>query len=317
MLRYIFGLLVVVFVAISSYSQAQIAPSFDRNFGRFLTSDTPDEFGRVENVFNLCIRRDISLRENIIRLFYPSRLPPAFDSDEWCSAARWGIFRDIFRRLWVALLFIFFIMAGIQLVLRASDDEKRKTAFMSMLYILYGWFLFLWSTWILWDVLNISNLQWSEQLVDNLENNLFLQILTLLKGLAFFVAIVFLVIYGYRIMAATDEEEKLKTAKTGILNIIIALVAIKVVDYLYYIAQAQSFATDAANLILQVATVLWYIIGAMFMLSIFYLGFLLLTGRWEEETLTKAKNIVVTILLSGLVIFLFLLIIYQVMREIG
>jgi len=77
-----------------------------------------------------------------------------------------------------------------------------------------------------------------------------------LKGLAFFVAIVFLVIYGYRIMAATDEEEKLKTAKTGILNIIIALVAIKVVDYLYYIAQAQSFATDAANLILQVATVL-------------------------------------------------------------
>jgi len=82
MLRYIFGLLVVVFVAISSYSQAQIAPSFDRNFGRFLTSDTPDEFGRVENVFNLCIRRDISLRENIIRLFYPSRLPPAFDSDE-------------------------------------------------------------------------------------------------------------------------------------------------------------------------------------------------------------------------------------------
>lgn len=317
MIRYIIGLFVVAMVAISSYSQAQIAPSFDRNFGRFLTSNTPDEFGRVENVFNLCIRRDLSLRENIIRLFYPSRLPPTFDADEWCASARWGIFRDIFRRLWVALLFIFFVMAWIQLVLRANDDEKRKAALMSMLYILYWGFLFLWSTWILGDVLSISNLQWSEQLADNLENNLFLQVLTLLKWLAFFVSIVFLVIYGYRIMAATDQEEKLKTAKTGILNIIIALVAIKVIDYLYYIAQAQSFATDAANIILQVATVLWYIIGAMFMLSIFYLGFLLLTGRWEEETVTKAKNIVVTILLSGLVIFLFLLIIYQVMREIG
>lgn len=317
MIRYILSLLILWLIAVSSYSQAQIAPSFDRNFGRYLTSNTPDEFWRVESVFNLCIRRDLSLRENMIRLFYPSRLPPSFDSDESCTSARWWIFWDIFRRLWVALLFIFFIFAGIQLVIRANDDEKRKAALMSMLYILYGWFLFLWSTWILWDVLNIANLQWSEQLADNLENNLFLQILTLLKWLAFFVAIVFLVVYGYRIMAATDQEEKLKTAKTGILNIIVALVAIKVIDYLYYIAQAQSFATDAANLILQVATVLWYIIGAMFMLSIFYLGFLLLTGRWEEETVTKAKNIVVTILLSALVIFLFLLIVYQVMREIG
>lgn len=317
MLRYILGFLMVAFVAIGSYSQAQIAPSYDRNFGRYLTSNTPDEFGRVENVFNLCIRRDLSLRENIIRLFYPSRLPPSFDVSEWCASARWGIFRDVFRRLWVALLFIFFIFAGIQLVIRANDDEARKKALMSMLYILFGWFLFLWSTWILGDVLNIANLQWSEQLANNLENNLFLQILTLLKGLAFFVAIVFLVVYGYRIMAATDQEEKLKTAKTGILNIIISLVAIKVIDYLYYIASVPTFGSDAANLILQVATVLWYIIGAMFMLSIFYLGFLLLTGRWEEETVTKAKNIVVTILLSGLVIFLFLLLIYQVMKEIG
>ena len=82
MLRYVFGILIVAFVAISSYSQAQIAPSFDRNFGRYLTSNTPDEFGRVENVFNLCIRRDLSLRENVIRLFYPSRLPPSFDVSE-------------------------------------------------------------------------------------------------------------------------------------------------------------------------------------------------------------------------------------------
>jgi len=317
MLRYIFGFLVIAFISISSYSQAQIAPSFTQNFGRYLTSNTPDEFGRVENVFNLCIRRDLSLRENIIRLFYPSRLPPTFDVDEGCASARWGIFRDIFRRLWVAILFIFLIYAGIQLVIRANDDEKRKAALMSLLYIFYGGFLFLGSTWILWDVLNIADLQGSEQLWENLENNLFLQVLTLLKGLAFFVAIVFLVIYGYRIMAATDQEEKLKTAKTWILNIIIALVAIKVIDYLYYIASVPTFGSDAANVILQIATVLWYIIGAVFMLSIFYLGFLLLTGRWEEETVTKAKNIVVTILLSALVIFLFLLIIYQVMKEIG
>ena len=57
-------------------------------------------------------------------------------------------------------------------------------------------------------------------------------------------------------MAATDQEEKLKTAKTGILNIIISLVAIKVIDYMYYIASVPTFGSDAANVILQVATVL-------------------------------------------------------------
>lgn len=312
MLRYIFGLCIVALMAVSSYSQAQIAPSFDQNFGRYLTNDTPDEYGRIETVFNICVDRNLTLRQNIQNLFYPNPFTPSV-----CSSSKWWLFWDIFRRLGVALLFIFFVVAGIQLVIRANNDEKRKAALMSMLYIFYGWFLFLGSTWILWDVLNIWGLQWSQELGDRLENNLFLQVLTLLKWLAFFIAIVFLVIYGYRIMAATDQEDKLKTAKTGILNIIIALVAIKVIDYLYYIASVPTFGSDAANLILQIATLLWYIIGAVFMLSIFYLGFLLVTGRWEEETLTKAKNIVVTILLSALVIFLFLLIIYQVMREIG
>lgn len=293
-------------------TQAQVAPSFDQHFGRYLTEWTPDEFGRVETVFNICVDRNLTLRQNIQNLFYPNPINPSV-----CSSSRWWLFWDIFRRLGVALLFIFFVLAGIQFVIRAGDDEKRKQAMMSMIYILYGWFLFLGSTWILGDVLNVGNLQWSEQLVDRLENNLFLQILTLLKWLAFFMAIIFLVVYGYRIMAATDQEDKLKTAKTGILNIILALIAIKVIDYLYYIASIPSFGSDAANFIIQVATLLWYIIGAVFMLSIFYLGFLLLTGRGEEDTVTKAKNIVITILLSALVIFLFLLIVYQIFQEIG
>lgn len=305
-------LLAVVGSIVPLATQAQVAPSFENNFARFLTDETPDEFGRVETVFSICVDRNLTLKQNIQNLFYPNPINPSM-----CSSSRGWFFWDIMRRLWVALLFIFFVVAGIQLVINAGDDEKRKKALTSMVYILYGWFLFLWSTWILWDVLNIGNLQWSEQFADRLENNLFLQVLTLLKWLAFFAAIVFLVVYGYRIMAATDQEDKLKSAKTGILNIVIALVAIKVIDYLFYIASTPAFGTDAANLILQIATVLWYIVGVVFMLSIFYLGFLLLTGRWEEDTVTKAKNIVTTIFLSGMVIFLFLLIVYQVLLEIG
>lgn len=312
------SLIIFLFLAtagLATVAYAQIAPSFQNNFGDYLVDDTPDEFGRVETVFNFngCISRDFSLRQNIQNLFYPNIINPSIV----CTSSRWWLFWDLFRSLGLILLFIYFVVAGISLVVNASDDEKRKKAMMSMLYILYGGLIFLWWTWILWEVLNIWALQWSEQFVDRLENRLFLQVLTLLKWLAFFAAIVFLVVYGYRIMAATDQEEKLKWAKTGILNVIISLVAIKVIDYLFYIATVPTFGTDAANFIIEVAKLLWYIIGATFMLSIFYLWFLLLTGRWEEDTITKVKNTAVTILLSALVIFLFLLIVYQVLQEIG
>lgn len=204
-----------------------------------------------------------------------------------------------------------------QLVISGSDEEKRTKALKSLLYIIYGWLLFLGSTWILGTVINIGWLQGSEEFVTKLQDWIFLQVLTLLKGLAFFAAIIFLVVYGYKMMAATDQEDKLKSAKTGIVNIVLSLVFIKVIDYLYYIASIPSFWSDAGNFIIEVAKMLWYIVGAAFMLSLFYLWFLLLTGRGEEETVTKVKHIAVTIVLSALVLFLFLLIIYQVLQEIG
>ena len=52
------------------------APSFNDNFANYLTSTTPDQYGRVETVFNLCIDRNISLMDNIKNLFYPSQLSP-------------------------------------------------------------------------------------------------------------------------------------------------------------------------------------------------------------------------------------------------
>lgn len=47
------------------------APSFNNNFSKYLTDTTPDNYGRVETVFNLGIDRNLSLMDNIKRLFYP------------------------------------------------------------------------------------------------------------------------------------------------------------------------------------------------------------------------------------------------------
>ncbi|MEI8092426.1 MAG: hypothetical protein WCG98_10035 [bacterium] len=49
--------------------------------------------------------------------------------------------------------------------------------------------------------------------MNNLQNNLFLQILTFFKVLGFFLAIIMMVVYGIRIMAAMDKDDKLKVAR--------------------------------------------------------------------------------------------------------
>jgi hypothetical protein len=62
-------------------------------------------------------------------------------------------------------------------------------------------------------VLNIGGLQGSGQLVDRIQNTLFLQILSFFKVLAFFVAIVMLVVSGFRMMSAMDKSDKVTIAR--------------------------------------------------------------------------------------------------------
>lgn len=70
------ALLVLVLLIIGGGVSYAAAPSFNDNFANYLTSTTPDQYGRVETVFNLCIDRNISLMDNIKNLFYPSQLSP-------------------------------------------------------------------------------------------------------------------------------------------------------------------------------------------------------------------------------------------------
>jgi uncharacterized membrane protein YjdF len=64
-------LFLVLLVVGASFTYAA-APSFNDNFANYLTDATPDKYGRVETVFDLGIDRDISLMDNVKRLFYPS-----------------------------------------------------------------------------------------------------------------------------------------------------------------------------------------------------------------------------------------------------
>ena len=288
------------------------APSFDANFANYMTDATPDAYGRVETVFSLCVDRNLTLMENVQNLFFPSTVA---NPNSPCHSEAGGQLWILIRNLSLIVMFVFLVLAGVNLIMKAKDADGPKKSFSSLMYIAYGAFLIFGVIRILWTVLNLPNIQWTTQLVDRVQNGLFLQILSFFKVLWFFLAIVMMVVTGFKIMSAMDQEDKLKSAKKWIFNIVVALVLIKIIDYVYYIAQSPSFASKAGDLIVSVATVLWYVLGAMLVAAIFYAGFLLITSSGKEESMKKATGMIVNIVIVAAVVFLFLLIVYQIFNE--
>ncbi len=298
---------IFVFLAIGTTLAA--APSFDNNFAKYLTDATPDAYGRVETVFTLCVDRNLTLMENIKNLFYPSTI-----ANSTCGG-QWGQLWGVIRVLAFVIMVVFLILAGVQFIMKAKEADGQKKAVSSLLHIAYGAFLIFGVIWILWTVLNIWAVQWTTQVVDRIQNTLFLQILSFFKVLGFFLAIIMMVVYGVRMMAAMDKDDKLKLARTWILNVVIALVLIKIIDYVFYIAQAPDLASKASGLIINVAIMMGRVLWALFVWAIFYAGFLMLTSSGDETTTKKATGMIVNILLVALVVFLFLLIVYQIFNE--
>lgn len=307
------ALLVFVLLMIGGGFSYAAAPSFNDNFANYLTDATPDKYGRVETVFNLGVDRNLSLMDNIKRLFYPSTV--SFTDANWNLVAAWGNLWTLIRSLWFIILFVFLTVTWINFIMNAKESDGPKKAFSSLIYILYGAFLVFWVTWILGTVLNIGGVQWSGQLIDRVQNGLFLQILSFFKVLAFFAAIIMLVVSGFRMMSAMDKSDKVTIARKWAINVVISLVFIKVIDYIFYIAQTPSFGIKAADMIVNVAVVLGWVLWSLFVLALLYAGYLMITSSGKEEAFKKARWIIVNIFVIALVIFLFLLIVYQVFNE--
>lgn len=311
MKKLLIGIIVLIGLARAVPSHAQVPPSFDDNFADYLRDDTPDQDGRSESVFWLCIDREQSLMDNVRRLFYPN---PINYTGSCAASAGWEIW-DTIRILWWWLLFVMLVRTGIMFIFSNNEEEKLKKAKNNILYILYGAWLLFGATWILGSVLNIWQIQGTGQLASRLENGVLFQVLSIFKAAAFFIAIVLMVVYGFKIMAAMDKEEKLANTKRWIISVLVTLVFIKIIDYVFFIAATPEFGESAGNLIIEVATVLWYILGWLIMIIFFYIGFLLLTSSGNEERIGKAKKALIAIVVSAMVIFLFLLILFQLFNE--
>ena len=263
-----------------------------------------------ERVYNISgVSSKNTLKENVKALFFPS------DHGWW---ALW----NVLRYAGMLLVFIFILYSAIQLITSMGKPDKMKSAITNLLYVLLWSFLFFWAMWIFSTVFNIGNLQWTQDVSGRLTDDgsgiptLPYFILSFLKGLAFFIAIIHIVIIWFQLMNPTTWESwGWKKIVKSLANVIFALVAIKVVDFLYYIASQWSFAAQAGDFIIQIAKFLAYLSGIVIVIMIIYSWYLLVVDWWKWDNFKKAKNTLINIVLAVIALFFFLFILYQIFSE--
>lgn len=262
-----------------------------------------------ERAFNIDIDDEAWLLDNLKKVFYPD------SSGEWWWGAIWRAVRTI--SIWVFIVLL--IRAGTRFLLYSQDEAELKKSWLNLIYIIYGFWLVILVVWVLWSALSIWSITGLEgdawSLLPRAENNVILFILTGLKTAAFFLAIIFLSYYGYQMVAAFDQEDKVTAAKKWFINVIIALIFIRIIDYLYFIAQEQTFISDGIQFIIFASRALWYFGGIAIVFMLIYAGYMMVTSTWNEENMKKATSALRATFIVVILLLLFLLIIYQVFQD--
>lgn len=284
------------------------APSFEDNYVDYLTNKKWDNPNWNETLWDLSkvgIDKDKSIIENIKNIFYPD------------ISGQWWRLWDIIKVLWLVVFVLMLVWQWFQYALDSDDESKVAKYHLNFAYIFLGAIIFFGATWILWIWLWFAGTGdgWSTELINNIDRNIMFQVFTWLRAGAFFLAIVLLWYTWRSMMAAMDDEGKVKAWRQGILNIVVSLIIIKVIDYMYYIAQTPSFKSKITEFIVEASKALWYVLWSFFTIMLIYYWFRLMFSNGSDESLQKVKDIIIGVFLWSLVIFIFFLIVYQIAQE--
>ena len=288
----------------SEFTNNSSVPQYDKDVAKKLTDSK-----YVVNVDK--VEKDSTLRENIRALFYPWK-----ENQNFIYKVMRGI------TLWVMIIFI--VMAWASLLLNKKPEESKKHL-MSLLYILLWWVFIYASSWLFWDVINFwregdnftlekTGIWWfTNVMIWN--NSVLFVILSAIKAFAFFLAVIMIVVTWFKVIAA-GEWEKWKKLVKWLINVVVALLIIKWVDFIYYLAaDSSTFIKNASDLIINVAKIFGWIYWVIIVIMVIAAWYLYITDGWSGSNFKKASNVLVNILLSALVLFSFLLITYQIFAE--
>lgn len=281
-------------------------PKYDENL-------TPHLFEKhfVLDPGSLGVSKDKTLAQNISRMFYPRGV------QEWATDSRiYVVIRDM--TLWVMI--IFFVRAWASLLLNKKPEESKKHLY-SLLYIMLGWVLVYASNWLFWTVFNFDaggftdDGEWLGWFTNSLIWKVAFFILSAIKAIAFFLAIIMTAVTWFKVIAAWEWEKWKKLVK-WLINVVVALLVIKWVDFIYYLAaDSSNFVQNASDFIINVAKVFGRIYWIVTFIMVIVAWYLYITDWWTWSNFKKATNVLINIVLSGLVLFSFLLITYQIFAE--
>jgi hypothetical protein len=300
------GIVLLSWIWITKFDTYANAPSFEKNYVDYLTNkkwDNPNWNETVWDLSKIWIDKNLSIMDNIKNIFYPDL------SGQW-----WWLW-NIIKVLGFIVFVVMLVRQWLQYTFQADDENKVASFHFNFSYIFLWWIIFFWATWILWIWLNIWWDWWSSELINKLDTSILFQIFSWIRAGAFFAAIVLLAFTWWRIMSAMDSEEKIKVGRQWILNIIISLLIIKVIDYIYFVAQTPDFKSKATELIVEISKVLLYILWGFFTITLIYYWFNLMFSNGNDESLKKVKSVITAVFLWSLVLFIFFLIIYQITQE--
>ncbi len=296
----IFALLVVAWFIFPLRQQALwAAPEYD-DYLKSLEWSVIDKWN---------VDKDETLKDNIIQLFYPN---------PWTEGNR--IF-NVIRNMTLGLMVIFIVWAWASLLLNKDSKDLGKSM-SSLLYIMLWWVFIFGANRLFWIVLNFNQADvtytwagiWWVKTALIWQDSVLFRVLSAVKVAAFFLAIIMIVVTWFRVISAW-EWEKWKTLIKWLINVVVALLIIKGVDFIYYMAADWNFVDRAATFIIDVAKFFAYLYGIVIVIMVFVAGYLYITDWWSWDWFKKASNLLVNILLSALVLFSFLLIVYQIFAE--
>ena len=278
-------------------------PKYEKDFSSHL-----ENYVLESERFNVSSSK--TLRENIADMFYPR-------TNKWDSAI-YLVIRDI--TLWVMILFL--VRAWASLLLNKKPEEARKHL-SSLLYIMLWWVFVYGANRLFWEVFNFngddftstSDWSWLQWFTNTLIWKVFFLVLSAIKAAAFFIAIIMTAVTGFKVMAAWDWEKWKKLVK-WLVNVVVALLVIKWVDFVYYLAaDSSNFVENASNFIINVAKLFGWLYGVITVIMVIVAWYLYITDGWTWSNFKQASNVLINILLSALVLFGFLLIVYQIFAE--
>ena len=258
------------------------------------------------------VSEDKTLIDNIKELFYPG------------GGESWNRIYHTVRDLTLWIMIIFLVWTGAALLFNRKSEDMMK-ALWSLVYIVLWWCFIYWASWLFWDVLNFrwfsfdgggTWIWWAVEAITG-SKKVFFQVLAALKWFAFFLAIIMIVVTWIRVIMAAEKDKWKKLVK-WIINVVVALLVIKWIDFIYYMAaDSGNFIAEASTFIINIAKLFGYLYWVVIVIMVFVAWYLYITDWWSGNWFKKACNILVNIVLSALVLFSFLLILYQIFAEFG